>query len=126
MTDRTPGARLREAIHAVTPNASEMPYTCAQECFIAWQRGGERIELSASDSALRLCASFRVVIFSRGDYEALKLKLYASLLAAGFSLDAMPGESYNDTTQRRQWPIDVSMTYDLTAALAAVIEEENG
>ena len=125
MHEALPGARLAAAIRSVTPNASEMPYTCAEDTFVAWQRTGEALAASAGDRALRMTAEFRVVILARGDYEKLKLKLYAALLLAGFELAAMPGESYNDTTQRRQWPIDVETVYDLSAAMAADDEEEN-
>ena len=125
MTDiLLPGKRLESAIRTVTDKCGEIPYTCAEETFVSWQAAGEEIAAAASDGVLRMRASYRVLIFSRGDYEALKIRLYTALLIAGFDLTGMPGEIYNDTTQRHQWPIDVEITYDLVAAYDAIANEE--
>lgn len=119
-----PGARLEAAIASVVKAHGEIPYTCDEETFVVWQAADEAAAMSASDEVLRMHARYRVVIYSYGSYEAIKIRLYAALLANGFALAGMPGEIYNETTQRRQWPIDVEISYDLIAALDAIAQEE--
>lgn len=124
MSYMLPAARLEAAIRSVTHSCGEIPYTCSDDTFVMWQTAGESVELPASDEVLRMRASFRVVICSSGDYGALKTRLYVALLTNGFWLASMPGEIYNETTQRRQWPIDVEISYDLIAAFDAIAQEE--
>lgn len=124
MSYMLPSARLEAAIASAAPAYGEIPFNCNDETFVEWQAAGEAVDVSASDGVLRMRASYRVVICSRGGYEKLKVRLYAALLAGGFALAGMPGEIYNDTTQRRQWPIDVEIGYDLIAALDAIAQEE--
>ena len=124
MSYTLPGARLEAAIRSVIRTCGEIPYTCDEETFIMWQASGEAVDMSASDGVLRMRAMYRVVIASCSSYEALKIRLYAALLANGFALVSMPGEIYNETMQRRQWPIDVEISYDLIAALDAIGQEE--
>lgn len=110
--------RLRDALGALGCPVEHTPYAGHADTYITFHPLGDHLDAHAAGRPLRAVVRYRVVIYARGDYEALKWQTYAALRAAGYRFAVDPGpEVYNWETKVYGWPITVERSIVIGAAL---------
>lgn len=100
--------RLEGVLGALGCPVEHTPYTGTARTHITYHPLGEHIEVFGAGRPMRGTIRYRIVIYSPGEYAALRWQLYAALRAAGYVMPVDPGpEIYNYDTKLYGWPVTV-------------------
>jgi len=116
----TPEKDIERVIASVHAASGHWPYTRDADLYIGFRPAGEALTL-ASDRVVRTRVSYDIVIAAkRGDMagrmEALRYKLYAALLRAGWMIDGTPGpETYVAAHGLFLWPVTATKGFAMSA-----------
>lgn len=99
---------MRETLGGLGCPVTHTPYTGSAGTYITYHPLGDHLDMHAAGRPMRCAVRYRVVIYSSGDYEALKWACYRALRAAGYRFAVDPGpEIFNSDTGIYGWPITV-------------------
>ena len=116
----TPEKDISRIVASVCAQSGHWPYTGSAELYIGYRPGEERMTF-ASDRILRTQVSYDIVIAAkRGgaaeQMEAMRYKLYAALLAAGWRIEGDPGpETYVSQHGLFLWPVTAARAFAIGA-----------
>lgn len=102
-----PERALIEVAQQVGIPGSHAPYDAQSDVYCVWSPTGDEFVESAANRPLRLACSYTIAICARGEYTAIKLKMYRALRAAGFSIRGAGGEQYDNAAHLYIWPIRI-------------------
>ena len=112
MLIQDPERALQEIARQVGIPGSHAPYDAQSDLYCVWSPNGDEFTQSASNRPLRLACSYTIAICARGEYTAIKLKMYRALHAAGFVIKGAGGETYDAAAHLYIWPIRVLCAMD--------------
>ena len=109
----TPEQDIERVITSVHAQSGHWPYTKDADLYIGYRPGEEEFSFGAG-RILRTQVSYDIVICAvrtdaaAAQMEALRYRLYAALIDAGWHFDGAPGpESYAPAQGQFMWPVRV-------------------
>jgi len=116
----TPEKEMDAIVRSVCPDSGHWPYTRDSDLYIGYRPGPETATL-ASDRRVRMQVRYDIVICAQRsglalEMEALRYKLYAALLRAGWMIDGTPGpETYVAAHGLFLWPVTATKGFAMSA-----------